>query len=392
MNDLQISEREFEKRKDRLLEIARADGYDAIVLFNAANIQYISGFYYYATERPVALVISPQQTEVVVPRLDKDLAERTGKNIDEVHHYFDYPQSNPMQHLAEVCSTLGIEERRIAVDSDGSAGKYGYRGPKLSEVIPGTVSVEDYVTVMREQKSDAEIELIREASVWANLGHRILQDNLEPGHRPIELSKRVEMKATGQMLDALGTGYEMTTRGSPITCKFTTGEVTYETHSIDQTNTIQAGVNVMTVVTANVGGYVTELERTLFMGEPSEEQSHYFSLVREAQSLVFGLLEPGVAYETIENVVVEHFKEHGVNEHNHRHIGHSMGLEKHERPYLDRGYEGTLSAGEIYSVEPALFVPEVGGFRQSDTVAITPDGAELLTYYPRDIEDLIVDG
>lgn len=77
-------------------------------------------------------------------------------------------------------------------------------------------------------------------------------------------------------------------------------------------------------------------------------------------------------------------------EYNHHHIGHNIGLDFHERPFLDVGYEGTLQTGELYTVEPALFVPEAGGFRYSDTVVVRENGAECLTYYPRDIKELTV--
>ena len=70
-------------------------------------------------------------------------------------------------------------------------------------------------------------------------------------------------------------------------------------------------------------------------------------------------------------------------------MGHSLGLEIHEAPYLDIGNEWVMKPGMVFSVEPGIFVPGLGGFRHSDTVLVTESGIERLTYYPRDLESLI---
>lgn len=121
-----------------------------------------------------------------------------------------------MELVAEMCDQLGIADGTIAVDSDGSPARNGYSGPALSAVVDADVGVEEYVTDMREMKSNHEIELIREASVWANLGHRLLQERIETGRRPIEVRAEVEADAIKTMLDTLGDRYEMRSWANPI--------------------------------------------------------------------------------------------------------------------------------------------------------------------------------
>ena len=72
------------------------------------------------------------------------------------------------------------------------------------------------------------------------------------------------------------------------------------------------------------------------------------------------------------------------------HVGHSIGLEGHEAPFLDRGDPAVLEPGMVFTVEPGIYLPGVGGFRHSDTVLITKDGNESLTPYPRDLQDLLI--
>lgn len=391
MQKLRIPKAEHEARRDELLQQAAEDGYDGVVLFGSLNIHYISGMYHLPTERPCALGLTEGRSEIVVPRLERDHAERDYFLHDEVHGYFEYPQSEPMQHVAEMCASMGLDEGRIAVDSDGSPARNGYTGPALSEVVDAEVGVEDYITSMRELKSETEIEFIREASVWANLGHRILQEKIEVGRRPVTISAEVEAEGTKAMLDTLGDRYEMMNWTAPMACKFTTGEVTEEPHSVDQTTPIQEGDNIVTIVKPQVGGYMTELERTMVVGEPSEEQRHYFDIMLESQDIAIDAIAPGVEYAAVEEAVVDYYEEQGVNHLTQHHIGHNIGMEGHERPFLDVNNEGEIRVGELYTVEPGFYVEGVGGFRHSDTVVVTEDGCESLTYYPRDLDSLTID-
>ena len=73
------------------------------------------------------------------------------------------------------------------------------------------------------------------------------------------------------------------------------------------------------------------------------------------------------------------------------HIGHGIGIEGHEAPFLDLGDDTLIEPGMVLTVEPCLFLPGEAGFRHSDTVLVTEEGCEMLTYYPRDIDSLTVD-
>ncbi|KTG10149.1 peptidase M24 [Haloprofundus marisrubri] len=390
MDKLRIPRDEHERRRTNILERAQADGYDGVVLFGALNIHYISGMYHLPTERPSVLGISESGTEIVVPRLEKEHAEREEFLHEEVHTYFDYPQGEPMQRVAEMCESLGLSEGAIAADNDGSPGRNGYTGPALSSVVDTEVGLEDYVTDMREVKSDAEIDLIREASVWANLGHRLLQEKIEVGRRPVTISAEVAAEGSKMMLDTLGDRYEMMDWANPMMCKFTTGEVSALPHSVDQTNRIEEGDTIVTIVKPHVGGYTTELERTMFVGEPTDEQRDYYAIMKESQDIAIDTIGPGVEYAAVEDAVVSYYEEQGVDHLTQHHIGHNIGMEGHERPFLDVAYDGEIRPGELYTVEPGFYVDGVGGFRNSDTVLVTEDGTESLTYYPRDIDSLVV--
>jgi Xaa-Pro aminopeptidase len=92
----------------------------------------------------------------------------------------------------------------------------------------------------------------------------------------------------------------------------------------------------------------------------------------------------------VELACVQLARQLGVEGSIRHHVGHSIGLEGHEAPFLDRGDDAVLEPGMVFTVEPGVYVKELGGFRHSDTVVITEAGCRVMTDYPRELKDLII--
>ena len=107
--------------------------------------------------------------------------------------------------------------------------------------------------------------------------------------------------------------------------------------------------------------------------------------------MVLDMLKPGVECSQIDRTVREYFKDKGVSSYTTHHQGHGVGLEFYEAPFLDVGDPTVLEPGMVVRVEPGLYVKGLGGFRHSDTVAITKTGCEILTPYPSELESLIIE-
>jgi Xaa-Pro aminopeptidase len=110
-----------------------------------------------------------------------------------------------------------------------------------------------------------------------------------------------------------------------------------------------------------------------------------------AQDVAFAAVRPGVMCAEVDAAVLKYFEDHDLLPYWQQHVGHAIGLRNHEAPFLDVGDHTVIEPGMVFTIEPGLYSSEVGGFRHSDTVAVTPDGIELLTDYPRDIESLTID-
>ena len=92
----------------------------------------------------------------------------------------------------------------------------------------------------------------------------------------------------------------------------------------------------------------------------------------------------------VDKAVRGYFAQQDLFAHWRHHTGHAIGLRYHEGPFLDTGDHTEIRPGMVFTVEPGLYAPDVGGFRHSDTVLVTEDGIEILTYYPRDLASLVI--
>lgn len=379
----------YESRLETVRQHLDDAGADAAVWFDATSIDYLTGFNHIQTERPVCLVVTKGSIRISVPRLEVDRVA-TNERIEQVYHYFDYPGGKPMETVSTMLADLGVES--VLADMDGAPGVMGYEGPSLSEVVE--VETQEWVKRMRWEKSPAEVALIRESARWANLGHRYLADYTVAGAHPATVSQRATLDASRVMLDTLGDRFVTRVRGGgPVSAGYISGAETALPHGHTPNERLQAGDVLITGATANVDGYFAELERTMFVGPPSDEQRHYFELMVEAQSIAIEALGPGVEIAEVDRAVWSFFEAEGVEDLAQHHVGHNIGMDGHEPPYIDRGWtdhcededDTVMQPGQVYTIEPGLYTEEAG-YRHSDTVAITEDGTEVLTYFPRSLE------
>jgi Xaa-Pro aminopeptidase len=162
-------------------------------------------------------------------------------------------------------------------------------------------------------------------------------------------------------------------------------------HGLYQAVGLQPGDVLVTGAGADVGGYNSELERTMVIGEPNAEFVKYFDLMMDLQQTGFDALRPGRTFADAEKDVSQRFVDLGIADLQRHHTGHGLGLEGHEWPFIDKGStDVVIEENMVLSVEPGLYVPGLAGFRHSDTVIIRADGAERLTFYPRELDALIV--
>lgn len=389
---LTIPTHEFKERQNKFFEKMDEKNVDAAVLFAVTDIFYLTGFHFHPTERPIGLFVDPEKkVHIFLPQLEHEHAEEYSV-VDHVHSYPEYPGiKHPMEYFKQLLKEYGVEGKTVGYDAIGYGSSQGYRGPSVDKLIDVKefVSLAGVIEEFRFVKSDSEIELIKESCRWGNLAHRLLQKYTKEGLSEIEITSKASMEATMAMIETLGPDYKPHGQTAYAIFRGQIGAESAFPHAVTQNVILQKGDTLVTGAAADVFGYKSELERTMFVGEYTKDQEKYFNYMYEAQDVAFDAIKAGTSYASVEQQVQNYFKEQGITELTRHHTGHNIGLLGHEAPFFDLGDDTEIKAGMVVTVEPGIYVPGLGGFRHSDTVLVTEDGIEMLTYYPRDLASLI---
>ena len=131
--------------------------------------------------------------------------------------------------------------------------------------------------------------------------------------------------------------------------------------------------------------YCSDITRTVFVGEPTDEAREVYAIVRAAQQAAFEAVRPGVAAEEVDRAARAVITDAGYGERFVHRTGHGIGLEVHEPPYIVEGNATPLEPGMTFSVEPGIYLEGRFGVRIEDQVVVTPEGAERLNDATREL-------
>jgi Xaa-Pro aminopeptidase len=388
----QVAPEEFAARREAVGAGLEAAGLDALAVFYPARIAYLTGFHHIPTERPIVLILGPNAySALVVPAVEKEHAESV-PGIDRVGVYFEYPGAeHPMELVAANLVDINAKPKRTGADHDGYVPYWGYRGPRLSDLTGARpVDAEMLVESLRRVKSATEIACIQLSCDWASRAHRRMQDAIRTGKTEMECYMPAATETLFEMVAEMP-GWRPRGFGSTgLQSMFVGGRSTAMPHGFVKGHGIAAGDVLVSGAGADIDGYHSELERTMIVGSPTAEQERAFDAMLSLQSRAIEVMAPGVPAGEVELACVQLASELGVESSIRHHVGHSIGLEGHEAPFLDRGDDAVLEPGMVFTVEPGVYFKELGGFRHSDTVVITEGGCRIMTSYPRELKDLII--
>ncbi|WP_342506081.1 Xaa-Pro peptidase family protein [Sporosarcina sp. FSL K6-2383] len=389
---LSIPKSELHQRQKRFIEKIKSQNVEGAVLFSNVNIFYLTGFHFWTSERPIALIVNEDaRFTLLVPRLELEHAEAFAL-VDHVKSYPEYPGlKHPMLYLKELFLEQNKGIKTFGFDSNGYGSPSGYHGPSLTDLLAdySWQSVSRVLEEMRYVKSDNEIALIKESIKWTTLTHELLQKYSKDGANEIEITNRASIEATEAMLQALGPEFLPHGPTAYIVFRGQIGPMSAFPHAVTSNLTLRNGDTLVTGADAAIWGYHSELERTMFVNEYTKEQQQYFQIMYEAQEIAFKAIKPGVTCSSVEEQVQAYFREQNVTHLTRHHTGHSLGLLNHEGPFLDLGDHTIIEENMIFSIEPGIYVEGLGGFRHSETLVVTENGSEVLTTYPREIDELI---
>lgn len=395
---MKIELQEYLLRKSRLLYFMEKRKCDSVVIFSPESIFYMTGMALYPTERPIVLIIRCDgRIQALLPALEAEYAQTLTDVVDDFYSYHDYPgDKHPMYYLKELLDTYAAAKGkcRIVADMNGYSNYYGYKGPLLSEITDKQeLSIDSgIITELMAVKSQFDVRMIEESIKWGCRAHELLQLYASEGELDSDVEDRASLESTDEMMKALGSDFVHRGFIPTSTTAYFRGQIgkrSYYPHIEERGIRLKTGDTVISGAWADILGYNSELERVMFVGEPSKESLKYYAHVCEAQSIAFSMIKPGRTCADVDREVEKYFNQEGLMPYKRHHTGHGLGFAVHEAPFLDIGDNTVLKPGMVFSLEPGIYVKNIGGFRISDTVLVTEEGGRFLTSYPKEVDKLI---
>lgn len=368
---------DYQSRVLKLQAFLKSNNLDAFIVSTQDSIYYLSGASYMPVERPFFIIVRPEGLpDLVVPALEYDHMRKV-EGLGDIKTYFEYPSIEGENWYDRLNSLLG-GKAVVAIEPDFSVAKSALL--KVKELVTSPV-----ITEMRMVKTPDEIEAIRRAAEWTDKGMHLVHHALYRGQAVIETTMPARTLQTGVIASG---------EFDYFNCSFITAgwpaPKSSQPHSLPDFHMPMGSGPIVLMSYNRVNGYAAECERTVFLGDPTAEERRLYDIVMEARAIAYRMIKPGVRCSDIDVATQEFFKSEGYGDRVIHRTGHGIGLGNHEQPWLSSGSSDVLAENMVISIEPALYFPEIGGFRHSDTVLVTRDGYERITKYPDDLESLIV--
>ncbi len=373
-----ISLAEREQRLERARRLMRENRIDAIALAGGTSLDYFTGIRWGNSER-LFLFLLPREGHpyYICPAFEEDRARERmaqapagGESKILTWQEDDDPYGRVAQALREAgvaSGRIGVEERVPFVFSEGI--RTAARGSEITSATPVTAGC-------RSIKSPAELALMQLANDVTLQVYEAAWKCLKPGMTNREVSALI--------------GAEYNRTGFPGEASCQVDEWSALPHGSIQAQTIREGSIVLIDDGCVVDGYGSDISRTFVLGKPSDKMKRVFETVRKAQSAALKTARPGVPCEAVDaaarKVVDDAGYGPGYAHFTHR-VGHGIGMDGHEWPYLVRGNKLPLQANMTTSDEPGIYFKGEFGVRLEDDMYVTADGARLFTPQSQSLEE-----
>jgi Xaa-Pro dipeptidase len=373
-----ITREERQQRQERARQLMKENGLDAIVLMAGTSLQYFTGIRWWGGERMFALVLPASGNAFYVcPGFEEGRAREQIKNAPEGEHpdvRIWQEDESPYQRLAQ-----GLQDRGVATGSVGLEETIKFVFSEgMSKAVPQGkfVSATPVTAGCRMIKSPHEIALMRLASQVTLAAYEATYRAVKDGMTQPQVQDLVQ-KAHEQL------GF---TGGADVQV----GEFSAFPHGSVTPQVVHEGTIVLMDGGCAVEGYESDITRTYVLGKASDKMKSVFEIVHRAQSAALAAARPGAECGSVDAAARKVVTEAGYGPDykyfTHR-LGHGLGMDGHEWPYLVRGNPEKLQANITTSNEPGIYIRGEFGVRLEDDMHITENGAQLFTPQSPSLED-----
>ena len=365
-----ITREERQQRQEHACKLMAEHAIDAIVLMEGTSLKYFSGIRWWGGERTFALVLPVKGAAFYVcPGFEEGRAREQVANVpngSEPDIRIWQEDESPYERIAQGLKDRGISSGKIGIEETTHfvfADGIGKASPQasLTSATPVTAGC-------RMIKSPSEIALMRLASQVTLSAYEAAYLAVKDGMTQPELEELVRL--AHEKLGFVG--------GADVQV----GEFSAFPHGSVTPQVVHEGTIVLMDGGCTVEGYQSDITRTYVLGKASDKMKSVFDIVHRAQSAALAAARPGVECGSIDDAARKVVADAGYGPDykyfTHR-LGHGMGMDGHEWPYLVRGNRTKLQANITTSNEPGIYIRGEFGIRLEDDMHVTENGAELFT-------------
>ena len=362
---------------------------NALVLLNATNVIYTTGYFHLPTERPLAALI-PESGDpaLFIPELESDQVKLWW--VKDYEAYFDYPGPvNRIQWIFERIAKRGFDKARIGVEEPTPSRLHHIEAGVPKAAI---VNADDIIEHMRWIKDEDEIAVMRRGMYFADFsvqaGRQFVQSNPDVTEDEIlkATADALADKMSKELNDVVGVGIE-----PPFGGLVPFGKRSAFPHAMPSKDRLRSGEALILSFGAQVGGYNVECERSFCVGKPTDYARRLYDAMLAAHDVGVAHLREGAIAEDVDKASLEQIRKAGFEKFLKHRTGHGIGLQSHESPWIAEGDKTVLKEGMAFSCEPGVYDPDWGGFRHSDTVIVRKDKGEIINKYPTRLEEMIIE-
>lgn len=361
------------KRLEHMTSWLKEKEYDMAFLHSTANVFYVTNFYTDPHERLMG-VFAFQEAEpfFVCPFMEMGQAKAAGWE-HEIIGYHDH--ENPWNMIKESLHKRGIlKASAIAVEKE--ALSYA-RAESLLQLFPQAMlhAAEEKMNELRSVKEPLEISILKQAAELADYGVQVGIEALKAGVTEMDVLAAVE--------------YELKRKGireMSFSTMVLFGEKSADPHGNPGLRQLKEGDFVLFDLGVVLDGYCSDITRTVAFGDVNEKQHDIYETVLKAELAALEKSKPGTRIGDLDMTARDIITNAGYGDYFPHRIGHGLGISVHEFPSMSKNNDGILKEGMVYTIEPGIYVPGVGGVRIEDDVVVTKEGFETLTKYPKELQ------
>lgn len=359
------------ERIKKLTDELNKSGADAIFLGPSSDLEYLVELKLFPDARTKGLMVSKSgEIFALTPLLySEDMEATLGKDVQ----YLIWADHEGFQSaFKKGCQTMKLEGMRVAINAGVSAVDL----LEMMTCLPAQfINGKRMLDPIRSRKDEKEMDLMRQSSQIADKCMMRVKDYLRVGILEKELAEQIKTFFHEEGAEELSF--------APIVASGPNGSMP---HYSGSNREIQKGDFVVVDMGGRYKEYCSDITRTFCMGEPTDEQRHVYHIVLEAQKAGEAAVSSKSTGQDVDRAARKVIVDAGYGNNFLNRVGHGIGIAVHESPYIIEGNDVPLSSGNIFSIEPGIYLPGKFGVRIENLVAITENGGkEVLNKFPRDL-------